>query len=51
MLIANTPAIIRARVERLNSRKAHREFPWSRTRRLVGSVRVTGQPRPSAAAS
>ena len=31
---------IRARVTRLNSRRAHREFPWSRTRRIVSNVRV-----------
>jgi p-cumate 2,3-dioxygenase beta subunit len=28
------------RVNRLKSRHAHREFPWSRTRRLVTNVRV-----------
>jgi p-cumate 2,3-dioxygenase beta subunit len=32
-----------ARVRRLNSRRAHREFPWSRTRHLVTNVLVTGQ--------
>ena len=31
---------IRARVSRLNSRHAHREYPWSRTRRFVSNVRV-----------
>jgi p-cumate 2,3-dioxygenase subunit beta len=31
---------IRARVTRLNSRRAHREFPWSRTRRIISNVRV-----------
>ena len=31
---------IRARVVRLNSRHAHREYPWSRTRRFVSNVRV-----------
>ena len=31
---------IRARVKRLNSRHAHREYPWSRTRRFIGNVRV-----------
>jgi p-cumate 2,3-dioxygenase beta subunit len=31
---------IRARVIRLNSRRAHREFPYSRTRRLITNVRV-----------
>jgi p-cumate 2,3-dioxygenase subunit beta len=29
------------RVTRLKSRRAHREFPWSVTRRIVGNVRVT----------
>jgi p-cumate 2,3-dioxygenase subunit beta len=28
------------RVERLKSRHAHREYPWSRTRRLITNVRV-----------
>ena len=42
MLISDTRAMIDARVKRLNSRKAHREFPWSRTRRIVGNVRVLG---------
>ena len=32
---------LRARVVRLNSRHAHREYPWSRTRRFVSNVRVT----------
>lgn len=32
---------LRGRVERLKSRHAHREFPWSRTRRIVTNVRVT----------
>jgi len=32
---------IRARVERLLSRHAHAEYPWSRTRRLVTNVRIT----------
>lgn len=31
---------LRGRVERLNSAKAYREFPWSRVRRLVTNVRV-----------
>ena len=31
---------IRARVTRLNSRRAHREFPWSRTRRIISNVRI-----------
>ena len=40
MLISDTRAMIQSRVKRLNSRKAHREFPWSRTRRLITNVRV-----------
>jgi p-cumate 2,3-dioxygenase beta subunit len=40
MLIADTRSMISARVKRLNSRKAHREFPYSRTRRIIGNVRV-----------
>jgi p-cumate 2,3-dioxygenase beta subunit len=28
------------RVNRLKSRHAHREFPWSRTRRLVTNIRI-----------
>jgi p-cumate 2,3-dioxygenase beta subunit len=40
MLVSDTRSMIGARVKRLNSRKAYREFPWSRTRRLVGNVRV-----------
>jgi len=40
MLISDTRSMITARVKRLNSRKAHREFPWSRTRRIVGNVRI-----------
>jgi p-cumate 2,3-dioxygenase beta subunit len=28
------------RVNRLKSRHAHREFPWSRTRRLITNVRI-----------
>ncbi len=30
------------RVERLKSRHSHREYPWSRTRRFISNVRVTG---------
>jgi p-cumate 2,3-dioxygenase beta subunit len=43
MLISDSHSMIVARVKRLNSRKAHREFPWSRTRRIVGNVRVLSQ--------
>jgi len=32
---------LRGRVERLKSRHAHREYPYSRTRRLVTNVRLT----------
>jgi p-cumate 2,3-dioxygenase beta subunit len=42
MLVSDDRAMISARVKRLNNSKAHREFPWSRTRRIVGNVRVTG---------
>jgi p-cumate 2,3-dioxygenase beta subunit len=31
---------IRGRVTRLKSRRAHREFPWSRTRRMLSNIRV-----------
>ncbi len=31
---------LRGRVERLKSRRAHREFPWSRTRRLITNVMI-----------
>ena len=31
-----------ARVVRLQGRHAHREYPWSRTRRFVSNVMVTG---------
>lgn len=40
-LIDDDIARLRGRVERLNSRHAHREFPWSRTRRLISNVRIT----------
>lgn len=33
---------LRGRVERLSSARAYREFPWSRTRRLITNVRVSG---------
>jgi p-cumate 2,3-dioxygenase beta subunit len=32
---------LRARVVRLKSRHAHREYPWSRTRRFISNVRIT----------
>ena len=31
-----------ARIARLKSRHAHREYPWSRTRRFIANVMVTG---------
>lgn len=43
MLVSDTRAMIAARVKRLNSRKAHREFPWSRTRRIIGNVRILAE--------
>jgi p-cumate 2,3-dioxygenase beta subunit len=39
-IINDDMARLRGRVERLKSRHAHREFPWSRTRRLITNVRV-----------
>jgi p-cumate 2,3-dioxygenase beta subunit len=43
MLISDTRSMITSRVKRLNSRKAHREFPWSRTRRMIANVRVLSE--------
>ena len=34
---------LRGRVDRLNSAKAYREFPWSRTTRVVSNVRLLPQ--------
>jgi p-cumate 2,3-dioxygenase subunit beta len=31
---------LRGRVQRLNSRHAHREYPYSRTRRFVSNIRI-----------
>ena len=39
-LINDDVARLRGRVERLKSRHAHREFPWSRTRRFITNVRI-----------
>jgi len=47
MLISDSADMLTARVKRLNSRKAHREFPWSRTRRLVANVRVLESSTPA----
>ena len=40
VLLEDDTARIRGRVTRLKSRRAHREFPWSRTRRLITNVRI-----------
>jgi p-cumate 2,3-dioxygenase beta subunit len=40
VLIDDNLTRLHGRVERLKSRHAHREYPWSRTRRLVTNVRV-----------
>jgi p-cumate 2,3-dioxygenase beta subunit len=42
LLIDDNVARLRARVERLNSRRAHREYPHSRTNHQVFNVRVDG---------
>jgi p-cumate 2,3-dioxygenase beta subunit len=41
MFIDDDPARLRGRVSRLKSRFAHREYPWSRTPRLITNVRLT----------
>jgi p-cumate 2,3-dioxygenase beta subunit len=43
VLVDDDISRVRARVKRLNSRRAHREFPWSRTRRLITNVRLVDQ--------
>ncbi|HWO42397.1 MAG TPA: aromatic-ring-hydroxylating dioxygenase subunit beta [Candidatus Eisenbacteria bacterium] len=40
VFIDDDMARLRARVERLKSRHAHREYPWSRTRRFITNVRI-----------
>jgi len=40
VMIDDDRELIEARVQRLKSRFAYREYPWSRTRRLVTNVRV-----------
>ena len=42
-LVADDVNRIRARVKRLKDTQAHAEFPHSRTRRLIGNVRITGR--------
>lgn len=39
-IVNDDMARLRGRVERLKSRHAHREFPWSRTRRFITNVRI-----------
>jgi p-cumate 2,3-dioxygenase subunit beta len=41
--IADDIQRIRARVKRLNDRHAHAEFPHSRTRRMIGNVRIVAR--------
>lgn len=40
MLIDDDYVRLRARIDRLRNRHAHREFPSSKTRRLIGNVRI-----------
>ena len=40
-LIADDATRIRARVKRLQDTQGHAEFPHSRTRRMIGNVRIT----------
>ena len=40
VLIDDDMVRLRARVVRLKSRHAHREYPWSRTRRFISNVRI-----------
>lgn len=40
VLVDDSYEMLTARIERLKSRFAYREFPWSRTRRLITNVRV-----------
>ena len=42
-LIDDSNDRLSGRVDRLKSRRAHREFPWSVTRRIVGNVRVASR--------
>lgn len=43
VLIDDDLTRLRARIHRLKSRMAHREFPTSRTRRLITNVRVVAE--------
>jgi p-cumate 2,3-dioxygenase beta subunit len=40
VIINDDMARLHGRVERLKSRHAHREFPWSRTRRFITNVTI-----------
>ena len=42
-MVADDANRIRARVKRLKDTQAHAEFPHSRTRRMVGNVRITSR--------
>ena len=42
-MIADDARRIRERVMRLKDRNAHAEFPHSRTRRMIGNVRIVGR--------
>lgn len=46
-LIADDINRIRARVTRLKDKSAHAEYPPSRTRRMIGNVRIVGQNGPA----
>jgi len=43
VLIDDDFARLRARIERLQGGSAHRERPWSRTRRIITNVRIAGE--------
>jgi len=43
VLIDDDFARLKARVKRLQGRSAHREQPWSRTRRIITNVRIAGE--------
>ena len=42
-MVADDANRIRARVKRLKDTQAHAEFPHSRTRRMIGNVRITSR--------
>lgn len=48
VLLSDDRAQLLARVKRLSGRRAHREFPQSRTRRLITNVRIICQDGPEA---